>query len=62
MSSMPDVVGFYFLEGAKNYKPEKDLVDFLEAGPPPIYIGFGSVVVEDSKAMTSMSALVCRRR
>lgn len=47
-----DVVGFYFLEGAKNFKPEKDLEDFLAAGPPPIYIGFGSVVVEDAAAMT----------
>ncbi|KAG8934417.1 hypothetical protein FRC01_003090 [Tulasnella sp. 417] len=47
-----DVVGFYFLEGAKSFKPEKDLEDFLAAGPPPIYIGFGSVVVEDAAAMT----------
>ncbi|KAG8898178.1 hypothetical protein FRC00_003165 [Tulasnella sp. 408] len=47
-----DVVGFYFLEGAKNFKPEKDLEDFLAAGPPPVYIGFGSVVVEDATAMT----------
>ncbi|KAG8954760.1 hypothetical protein FRC04_011193 [Tulasnella sp. 424] len=47
-----DVVGFYFLEGAKNFKPEKDLEDFLAGGPPPIYIGFGSVVVEDAAAMT----------
>ncbi|KIO22728.1 glycosyltransferase family 1 protein [Tulasnella calospora MUT 4182] len=39
-----DVVGFYFLEGAKNFKPEKDLEDFLAAGPPPIYIGFGSII------------------
>ncbi|KAG9051113.1 hypothetical protein FS837_011959 [Tulasnella sp. UAMH 9824] len=47
-----DVVGFYFLEGAKSFKPEKDLEDFLAAGPPPVYIGFGSVVVEDAAAMT----------
>ncbi|KAG9019159.1 hypothetical protein FRB90_005732 [Tulasnella sp. 427] len=47
-----DVVGFYFLEGAKHYQPERDLEDFLAAGPPPVYIGFGSVVVEDAAAMT----------
>ncbi|KAG8957043.1 hypothetical protein FRC00_004550 [Tulasnella sp. 408] len=47
-----DVVGFYFLEGAKSFKPDKDLEDFLAAGPPPVYIGFGSVVVEDAAAMT----------
>ncbi|KZT36345.1 UDP-Glycosyltransferase/glycogen phosphorylase [Sistotremastrum suecicum HHB10207 ss-3] len=47
-----DVVGFYFLELATNYKPAEDLAAFLEKGPPPIYIGFGSVVVEDPDAMT----------
>ena len=47
-----DVVGFYFLDLAQNYKPAQDLADFLAAGPPPIYIGFGSVVVEDPAQMT----------
>lgn len=27
---------------------------FLEAGPPPIYIGFGSIVVDDPDALTTM--------
>lgn len=53
-SMRADVVGFYFLEGAKNYRPENDLLEFLEAGPPPMYIGFGSVVVEDAQAMTGV--------
>ncbi|KAI4253660.1 MAG: hypothetical protein L6R42_007492, partial [Xanthoria sp. 1 TBL-2021] len=30
------------------------LVSFLEAGPPPVYVGFGSIVVEDPNAMTRM--------
>ncbi|KAF8589708.1 glycosyltransferase family 1 protein [Ramaria rubella] len=47
-----DIVGFYFLELATNYKPESDLEAFLAAGPPPVYIGFGSVTVEDPAAMT----------
>lgn len=47
-----DVVGFYFLDLAKDYQPERSLADFLAAGPPPIYIGFGSVVVEDPVKMT----------
>jgi sterol 3beta-glucosyltransferase len=49
---LPDVVGFYFLDLAQNYKPPKELADFLTAGPPPIYIGFGSVVVENPEKMT----------
>jgi UDP-glucoronosyl and UDP-glucosyl transferase len=27
---------------------------FLNAGPPPVYIGFGSIVVDDPEAMTKM--------
>jgi UDP:flavonoid glycosyltransferase YjiC (YdhE family) len=30
------------------------LAAFLEAGPPPIYIGFGSIVVDDPKSMTNL--------
>ncbi|KAG7086366.1 hypothetical protein E1B28_002326 [Marasmius oreades] len=47
-----DVVGFYFLDLATSYKPPNKLSAFLAAGGPPIYIGFGSVVVDDATAMT----------
>ncbi|KAG6046249.1 hypothetical protein E4U39_001517 [Claviceps sp. Clav50 group G5] len=49
-----DVSGFYFLDLASSYIPDPDLAAFLEAGPPPVYIGFGSIVVEDPKSMTRM--------
>lgn len=39
-----DVVGFCFLNLATDFKPPEDLVKWLQAGPPPIYIGFGSLV------------------
>ncbi|KAL8935711.1 MAG: hypothetical protein Q9216_005294, partial [Gyalolechia sp. 2 TL-2023] len=48
------VVGFYFLSLASQFSPEPDLATFLEAGPPPIYIGFGSIVVDDPNGMTSL--------
>ncbi len=48
-----DVTGFYFLKAAQDYRADEALLRFLFAGDSPIYIGFGSVVVEDSKAMTS---------
>ncbi|KAB5588152.1 Sterol 3-beta-glucosyltransferase [Ceratobasidium theobromae] len=47
-----DVVGFYFLDLATNYSPPEDLIAFLHAGEPPIYIGFGSIVVQDPVGMT----------
>ena len=49
-----DISGFYFLNLATNYTPPADLAAFLEAGPPPVYIGFGSIVVDDPNAMTKM--------
>ncbi|KAI9703540.1 MAG: hypothetical protein M1820_005844 [Bogoriella megaspora] len=48
------ISGFYFLNLATNYDPPSDLREFLEAGPPPVYIGFGSIVVEDPNAMTKL--------
>jgi UDP:flavonoid glycosyltransferase YjiC (YdhE family) len=49
-----DISGFYFLNLATNYTPPDDLAAFLDAGPPPIYIGFGSIVVDDPNAMTKL--------
>ncbi len=48
------ISGFYFLSLANNFTPEPDLAAFLEAGPPPVYIGFGSIVVDDPSAMTKL--------
>lgn len=48
------ISGFYFLSLASSYTPEPDLAAFLAAGPPPVYIGFGSIVVDDPDAMTKM--------
>ncbi|TVY28311.1 Sterol 3-beta-glucosyltransferase [Lachnellula hyalina] len=48
------ISGFYFLSLASSYTPEPELAAFLAAGPPPVYIGFGSIVVDDPNAMTKM--------
>jgi UDP:flavonoid glycosyltransferase YjiC (YdhE family) len=48
------VSGFFILPSKDAFTPPPDLLEFLEAGDPPIYIGFGSIVVDDSEAMTSM--------
>ncbi|RPA96557.1 UDP-Glycosyltransferase/glycogen phosphorylase [Choiromyces venosus 120613-1] len=47
-----DVTGFVFLDLASSYEPPQELADFLDAGPPPVYIGFGSIVVDDPDALT----------
>lgn len=49
-----DIAGFVFLDLASTFKPSADLTSFLEAGEPPIYIGFGSIVVDDPDRFTQM--------
>lgn len=39
-----DVVGYWWPERATGWQPPSELVDFLNAGPPPVVIGFGSTV------------------
>lgn len=48
-----DVCGFVFRDSPE-YHPPEGLRKFLGAGPPPIYIGFGSIVAEDPVALSSM--------
>jgi sterol 3beta-glucosyltransferase len=38
------VTGYWFLEPPDGWEPPIDLLNFLQAGPPPVYIGFGSMV------------------
>jgi UDP:flavonoid glycosyltransferase YjiC (YdhE family) len=49
-----DVSGFVFLELASSFKPPEKLTRFLEAGEEPVYIGFGSIVVDDPTTFTKM--------
>lgn len=49
-----DIAGFVFLDLASSYKPPKELKKFLGAGKPPVYIGFGSIVVDDPDRFTSL--------
>jgi len=37
------VTGYWFLDEPETWHPPTDLVDFLAAGEPPVYIGFGSM-------------------
>lgn len=38
-----EVTGYWFLEAAADWTPPSSLIDFLAAGEPPVYIGFGSM-------------------
>ncbi|XP_023553939.1 sterol 3-beta-glucosyltransferase UGT80A2-like isoform X2 [Cucurbita pepo subsp. pepo] len=49
-----DVVGFCFLDLASSYEPPESLVNWLKAGDKPIYIGFGSLPVQEPAKMTQI--------
>lgn len=37
------VTGYWFLEPPQGWEPPAALLHFLQSGPPPVYIGFGSM-------------------
>jgi UDP:flavonoid glycosyltransferase YjiC (YdhE family) len=48
-----DVCGFFF-RSLPEYTPPPDLDSFLRNGSRPVYIGFGSIVIEDPVSMTNL--------
>lgn len=38
-----DVTGYWFLDSASDWIPSSALMEFLQGGSPPVYIGFGSM-------------------
>jgi UDP:flavonoid glycosyltransferase YjiC (YdhE family) len=48
------VTGFWFLDQAQDYQPPKELVDFINDGPPPVYIGFGSMIARHPEFLTEV--------
>ncbi len=48
------LTGYWLLPPPRGWQPPAALVDFLEAGPPPVYVGFGSMVDQDPRGLTRM--------
>jgi sterol 3beta-glucosyltransferase len=48
------VTSYWFLDPLPDWQPPAGLVDFLQAGPPPIYVGFGSMSHGDPQAATRL--------
>ena len=45
------MTGYWWPADAEDWTPPADLVDFVEAGPPPVFIGFGSSNATDPEMM-----------
>jgi UDP:flavonoid glycosyltransferase YjiC (YdhE family) len=48
------VTGYWFLDRPRTWQPPAALLAFLESGPPPVYIGFGSMKREDPAQTTTL--------
>jgi sterol 3beta-glucosyltransferase len=48
------VTGYWFLDESPGWQPPPALISFLESGPPPVYVGFGSMDTQDPARMTSL--------
>lgn len=55
------VTGYWFLDRPSDWQPPDDLVAFLAAGSPPIYVGFGSMVTRSPTAELATVVEALRR-
>ena len=51
---MAIMTGYWFLDESAGYRPPPELERFLEAGEPPVYVGFGSMAGSDPDRTTRM--------
>jgi UDP:flavonoid glycosyltransferase YjiC (YdhE family) len=54
------VTGYWFLDPGP-WRPDPRLRDFLAAGPPPVYVGFGSMRPADAEATFAIVRTALRR-
>ncbi len=48
------ITGYWFSDPPGAWTPPSDLEAFLQAGPPPVYVGFGSMSQENPEATTRL--------
>ncbi|WP_375511665.1 glycosyltransferase [uncultured Nostoc sp.] len=53
-SDLNHITGYWFIDISSDWQPPVDLVDFLANGPPPVYVGFGSMFSDDPQALASL--------
>jgi UDP:flavonoid glycosyltransferase YjiC (YdhE family) len=50
------IAGYWFLDADEGYVPDPALAQFLQAGEPPVCVGFGSMVERDRQAVPQLVA------
>lgn len=56
-----DVVGYWWPRPAPDWSPPAELTDFLAAGPPPVFVGFGSMASGQRGWLTELAVDAVRR-
>ncbi|MFB8240559.1 glycosyltransferase [Kitasatospora purpeofusca] len=59
--SWVDASGYWWPARPDGWQPPADLVDFLRAGPPPVFIGFGSMAVGEGERLGELVAGAVQR-
>ena len=54
-------VGYWWPAPDPAFVPPPDLLDFLAAGPPPVYVGFGSMPTVDGDALSALLVAALRK-
>ncbi|MBO1413980.1 glycosyltransferase [Streptomyces sp. FH025] len=56
-----DVAGFWWPARPAGWRPPAELVDFLQAGPAPVFIGFGSMASGEGERLGELVTAAVRR-
>jgi sterol 3beta-glucosyltransferase len=54
------MTGYWFLDQGKDWQPPGELAEFLEGGPPPVYVGFGSAAPDPEGSRAAALAALGR--
>ncbi|MGX4693879.1 glycosyltransferase [Streptomyces sp. JNUCC 63] len=56
-----EVAGYWWPARPDGWQPAAELVDFLQAGPPPVFIGFGSMAAGQGERLSELVAAAVKR-
>jgi len=56
-----EVIGYFWPVRPRDWQPPAQLVDFIGAGPPPVFIGFGSLVPEEAGRLSELVTAAVRQ-
>ncbi|MBP0455172.1 glycosyltransferase family 1 protein [Kitasatospora sp. RG8] len=59
--SQAEVTGYWWPARPDGWRPPAELADFLQAGPPPVFIGFGSMAPGHGERLSDLVAAAVKR-